>query len=275
MAILKKGFIMDNKQLKEQVRAYWNRASCGTEFIEQKKYSKSYFDEIEQHRYTIEPEIFAFAQFSRFHGKKILEVGVGAGTDFLQWVRSGTEAYGIDLTQEAIYNTKKRLALHDFEAVELKVADAEQLPYEDNFFDLSYSWGVIHHSPDMEQCFKEMVRVTKSGGVIKLMVYNKHSLFAFYRYLLCGLFKGRPFAKWADILFQDQESIGTKAYTFDQIKTIIAKYPVTLQLLHAPVTNHDLLYYKSSFFKRSAYLMACLFGWHKVGWFMMIQLEKK
>jgi ubiquinone/menaquinone biosynthesis C-methylase UbiE len=266
---------MDNEQLKDQVRAYWNRASCGTEYIERQKYSDAYFNEIEEHRYAIEPEIFSFAQFSRFHGKAILEVGVGAGTDFLQWVRSGARAYGIDLTEEAIYNTKKRLALHGLEAIQLKVADAERLPYEDNFFDLCYSWGVIHHSPDMEQCFKEMVRVTKPGGVIKLMVYNKHSLFAFYRYLLCGLFKGKPFAKWDDILFEHQESMGTKAYTFDQIKRMISQYPVTLRLMQAPVTNHDLLYYKSPFFQKCAYVMACLFGWHKVGWFMMIQLEKK
>jgi ubiquinone/menaquinone biosynthesis C-methylase UbiE len=266
---------MNNEQLKEQVRAYWNRASCGTEFIEQEKYSAIYFDEIEQFRYTIEPEIFSFAQFSRFHGKKVLEVGVGAGTDFLQWVRSGAIAYGIDLTEEAIHNAKLRLDLYGLEAAELQVADAEQLPYEDNFFDVTYSWGVIHHSPDMEQCFKEIVRVTKPGGIIKVMVYNKHSLFAFYRYLLCGLFKGRPFAKWDDILFRHQESIGTKAYTFDQIKRMIAQYPVALRLLQASVTNHDLLYYKSPFFQWCAYLMACLFGWHKVGWFMTIELVKK
>ncbi len=266
---------MNNKKLKEQVRGYWNKASCGTEFIEQPKYSEAYFDEIEQFRYTIEPEIFSFAQFSRFYNKKVLEVGVGAGTDFVQWVRSGAIAYGVDLTEEAICNTKERLALQGLEAAELKVADAERLPYKDDFFDLVYSWGVIHHSPDMEQCLKEIVRVTRSGGIIKIMVYNRHSLFAFYRYLLCGLCKGRPFAKWGDILFEHQESIGTKAYTYKEIKKMIAQHPVALRLMQAPVTNHDLLYYKSSFFKCSAYLMACLLGWHKVGWFMTIELEKQ
>lgn len=266
---------MNNEELKEQVRAYWNRASCGTEYIKQEKYSRAYFDEIEQFRYTIEPEIFSFAQFSRSYGKRVLEVGVGAGTDFLQWVRSGARVYGIDLTKEAIYNAKLRLDLYGLEAVELKVADAEHLPYEDDFFDLVYSWGVIHHSPDMEQCFKEIVRVTRPGGAIKIMVYNRRSLFAFYRYLLCGLFKGRPFAKWSDILFEHQESIGTKAYTCKEMRQIIAKYPVRLRLMQAPVTNHDLLYYKSSFFKCCAYLMACLLGWHKVGWFMTIELEKQ
>ncbi len=265
---------MQNEQLKEQVRAYWNKASCGTEYVVKKKYSLDYFQDIEQRRYTIEPEIFSFAQFPRFHGKKVLEVGIGAGTDFLQWVRSGALAYGIDLTEEAVYNTQKRLSLYGLSAQEVKVADAEQLPYEDNFFDLAYSWGVIHHSPDMEKCLNEMIRVTKPGGAIKLMLYNKNSLFAFYRYLLCGLLKGKPFAKWDDILFQYQESPGTKAYTSEEIKKIVAQYPVKLQLMKASATNHDLLYYKSRLVRAFAHWTAFLCGWHKVGWFMTIELEK-
>ncbi|MEX0849063.1 MAG: methyltransferase domain-containing protein [Candidatus Dependentiae bacterium] len=265
---------MKDEQLKSQVKAYWNKASCGTEYILKEKYTLAYFQEIEQHRYTIEPEIFSFAQFPRWHGKEMLEVGIGAGTDFTQWVRSGAVAHGIDLTQEAIYNTQKRLSLFGLSAKEVKVADAEHIPYQDNRFDLTYSWGVIHHSPDMEQCLSEIIRVTRPGGTIKLMIYNKHSLFAFYRYLLAGLFKGRPFAKWDDILFDHQESPGTKAYTSKEIKKMLKKYPVTLQLLKAPATNHDLLFYKLGVFRWLAYCAACLLGWNRIGWFMMIEMQK-
>ena len=77
------------EKLKAEVQTYWNSSPCGTEFSSAERYSKNYFDEIEQHRYLVEPEIFAFAQFTRFYGKKVLEVGIGAGTDFVQWVRSG------------------------------------------------------------------------------------------------------------------------------------------------------------------------------------------
>lgn len=266
---------MHNDQLKQQVKTYWNRASCGTEYIYHEKYTKAYFDAVEQHRYSIETEIFAFAQFSRFHGKKILEVGVGAGTDFVQWVRSGAHAYGIDLTPEAIENTQKRLALENLQAEDIQVADAEKLPFEDNFFDLTYSWGVIHHSPDMQQCLREIIRVTKPDGVIKLMMYNKHSLFAFYQYLRHGLLKGKPFARWDDILCNHQESLGTKAYTIDQIRTMLATYPVHIRALKATATNHDLLWYKGRCARAGAYILASIFGWNKVGWFMTIELEKK
>ena len=99
---------MDNEtNMKESLEAYWDAHACGTEITNEPKYSLSYFEEIEDHRYAAEPQIFPFAQFTRHHGQKILEVGVGAGSDFLQWVRAGTEAHGIDITQEGINHVKK------------------------------------------------------------------------------------------------------------------------------------------------------------------------
>lgn len=266
---------MDNEQLKESVKNYWNQASCGTEFIREQKYSKEYFEAIESFRYTIEPEIFSFAQFTRYHNKKVLEIGIGAGTDFLQWIRAGAQAYGIDITQEAVDNVNHRLRLYNLDAQDVHVEDAENLNYPDNFFDLVYSWGVIHHSPDTNKCLAHLIRVTKPGGTIKLMVYHRHSLFAFYRYLLCGLLKGNPFKSFASILFEHQESPGTKAYTFKEIKNILSNYPVTICSLKAPATNHDLLYYKNKPIRFLAYCLACLRGWNKAGWFLIIELQKK
>jgi hypothetical protein len=107
------------------------------------------------------------------------------------------------------------------------------------------------------------------------MIYNRHSLFAFYRYILCALFKGKPFRSLSNVLFHDQESPGTKAYTFKEIKKILSTLPVNINLLKASVTNHDLLYYKNRFYRALAYLAACILGWNKSGWFMTIELEKK
>lgn len=265
---------MNKQTLKDSVKNYWNQASCGTEFINKQKFSPEYFAAIEEFRYRIEPEIFSFAQFTRFHGKKMLEVGVGAGSDFLQWVRAGTQAHGIDLTPEAIENVRQRLAVYNLHATDLQVADAEQLPYADNTFDLVYSWGVIHHSPDTEKCLAEIVRVTKPGGTIKIMIYNRHSLFAFYRYLACAFFKGKPFKSFKSVLFDHQESPGTKAYTFTEAKKMISQHPVKTMTLNAQVSAHDLLYYKGTVVRFFAYIAACLFGWNRVGWFMTLELQK-
>jgi ubiquinone/menaquinone biosynthesis C-methylase UbiE len=266
---------MKQQVLKDSVKQYWNAASCGTEFINKEKFSLEYFEAIESFRYLIEPEIFSFAQFSRFHGKKILEVGVGAGTDFTQWVRSGCMAYGIDLTQEAIQNVTHRLKLYNLQAQDIRQADAENLPHSDNEFDLVYSWGVIHHSPDTERCLEEIVRVTKPGGSIKIMIYNRRSLFAVYQYFIFGLFKGKPFQSLETILFNNQESPGTKAYTKKEALALIDKHPVDLINIKALISSHDLLYYKKSrIIKFFAYVAACILGWNRAGWFLTIELRK-
>ncbi len=265
---------MNTEQLKEKVKAYWNSQACGTEFIHQQKFSPAYFQAIEDFRYTTEPEIFSFAQFTRFHGKKVLEVGVGSGTDFLQWARAGAVCYGIDLTEEAVAHTRHRLELHGLMAEEVKVGDAEAIPYFDNSFDLTYSWGVIHHSPDTYKSLAEIVRVTKPGGTIKLMVYNRSSLFAFYSYLKHSLLRGKPWRSVSKTLYYHQESPGTKAFTFREIKRMLSSLPVDTAYLNAPVTKHDLLYYKTKPWQLIAYGLACIFGWNRTGWFMLIEMRK-
>src|SRR3990167_4674360 len=127
------------ERLKAEMARYWNQASCGTEHIQEKKFSKEYFQQIEAHRYAAAPDIFSFAQFTRFSHAKILEVGIGAGTDFIQWVRAGAHAFGVDLTQEAIDNVQHRLDLYGLKTAEIQIADAENLPYDAHSFDLVYS----------------------------------------------------------------------------------------------------------------------------------------
>lgn len=269
---------MEKEKLKQEVFFYWNQASCGTDTTKKEKFSREYFEEIESVRYAQEPEIFSFAQFTRYRDKKVLEVGVGAGSDFLQWNRAGAHAHGIDLTQEAIDNVSHRLKTYNLQAADLQVADAENLPYQDNFFDCVYSWGVIHHSPDTEKCLQEIIRVTKPGGHIKIMVYNRYSILMLYKYLLYGVFSGKPFQTFSSILWNHQESKGTKAYSFKEIKKMVSLYPVKLISLNAPVTIYDLYRFKKGF-KASilqiiSYFLAFLGGWSSVGWFLCFELEK-
>lgn len=262
------------EQLKAEVARYWNQASCGTEQIQEEKFSKAYFEKIEAHRYTVEPEIFSFAQFTRFSKAKVLEVGIGAGTDFIQWVRAGAYAYGIDLTQEAIDNVQHRLDLYGLKAQEIRIADAENLPYEENSFDLVYSWGVIHHSPNTKKCLEEMIRVTKSGGRIKIMIYHRHSLVVFYRYLRAALFKGKPFRSFSHVLFYDVESLGTKGYTLKEAKAMLKGEPVEILEIQSKVTSHDLLKAKSRFAQWLGSLTAFVFGRDRCGFYMTMDLKK-
>ena len=125
---------MNSEKLKNEVHDYWDAESCGTDVATADKHSLEYFEEIEEYRYRVEPEIMPFAQFSRWHGKKILEVGVGAGSDFIQWVRSGAKAHGIDLTKEGIENVQKRLEVYGLQCDDLRVGDAENIPHQGQCF---------------------------------------------------------------------------------------------------------------------------------------------
>lgn len=74
-------------------KEYWSRYPCGNDFSNKEPYSSEFFREVEAERYRRQPFVFSFAQFPHFSGKKVMEVGVGLGIDFLQWVRAGAYAY--------------------------------------------------------------------------------------------------------------------------------------------------------------------------------------
>jgi ubiquinone/menaquinone biosynthesis C-methylase UbiE len=164
--------------LNQQVRSYWEQEPCGTAKSitgELEPLTREWFDQIEAHRYAVEPFIHSAAQFTRHHGKTMLEVGVGAGTDHLQWARAGCICHGLDLTEAAIETTRARLAIYGLQSA-LQRFDAETLPYPDASFDLFYSWGFIHHSEDQGRITGEIDRMLKLGGRLVDMVYGRRSL---------------------------------------------------------------------------------------------------
>lgn len=266
---------MISNTIKGTVRAYWNETPCGSQNTTKAKYTKEYFDEIERHRYSVEPEIFSFGQFTRFNGKKVLEVGIGAGTDFLQWVRAGAKAYGIDLTPEAVRHAETRLNLYSLKAEEIRVGDGESIPYPDNNFDLVYSWGVIHHTQDMEKALSEIVRVIAPGGEGKLMLYHRRSLVAFYQWVKWGLLQGRPWLTVSRCLYDNVESIGTKAYTKKEVRNMLSKYPVKNIRIDAVLTHQDRLLEHNKLLQFVArILIGLLLGAPSSGWYLTIQFTK-
>jgi ubiquinone/menaquinone biosynthesis C-methylase UbiE len=265
----------NRKSVKQQVKDYWESNVCETGEARSPKYSKEYFDEIEQYRYSVTPDIHEFAKFTLWHGKKVLEIGVGAGTDFVQWVRAGAEAYGIDLTEEAIRHTKLRLRHYGLTPKELRVADAEKLPYEDNTFDLVYSWGTLHHTPDTQKAISEAIRVTKNGGRIKLMLYNRHAAHMVWLWLYKKFIKFRFTHSVSRLLYYQYESIGTKAFTYGELRRIFAQCPVKIVLMKARPNAYDRLYKQPWLARAFAYILLCIMGWDRTGFFMTIELEKR
>jgi ubiquinone/menaquinone biosynthesis C-methylase UbiE len=228
--------------MKEQVREFWNRQSCGTENALAAKFTRDYFEQLETHRYFDQPYIHAFAQFTRYRGKRVLEVGFGPGTDFIQWLRAGAQVSGIDLTQEGLDHLRHRIEVYGLpEPESIRVADAENLPFESDSFDLGYSFGVLHHSPNTEKAISELVRVVKPGGEIKIMVYNRRCIYAMGQWVKHALLRGKPWKGLAWVMWHHMESIGTKGYTRRELKQLFAKLPVEYLRVQTEITSADVL----------------------------------
>ena len=190
---------------KEDVRDFWNADPCGTRYLA----DSDDFDAHARTRYRLEPFIFDFARFQNARGLKVLEIGVGMGADYMEWLRAGALATGIDLSAASIDRARARCERAGFK-FDLRVADAEHLPFPENTFDVVYSYGVMHHSPDTGRCLEEAWRVLKPGGQARIMVYHHPSITGLMLWLRYGLFRGKSLRQ---SVFDHLESPGTKTYT--------------------------------------------------------------
>ena len=193
---------------KEEVREFWNADPCGTRYLE----GKDDFDAHARARYAIEPFIFDFAQFQIARGLKVLEIGVGMGADYLEWLKAGAQAAGVDLSTTSIERARQRCEQAGYQP-DVRVADAERLPFADNSFDVVYSYGVMHHSPNAPRCIREARRVLKPGGQARIMVYHHPSITGAMLWLRYGILRGKSLQQ---SVFDHLESPGTKTYTHDE-----------------------------------------------------------
>ncbi|HKY22400.1 MAG TPA: class I SAM-dependent methyltransferase [Vicinamibacterales bacterium] len=209
---------------KQSVRDYWDAEPCGTGTVPIAPGSREFFDAMERHRYTVEPFIRPFANFQHWAGKTMLEIGCGAGTDHLQFARAGARACAVDVSSQSVALTRRRLAAYGFGAERVLVGDAEHLPFSSSSFDLVYSWGVLHHSPDTPRTVREVYRVLRPGGDVRIMLYHRFSLVSLQFYLKYGLFRGQPFRSINAIMAAHQESPGTKVYSCAEVRQMFGGF---------------------------------------------------
>jgi len=208
--------------LKNRVRAHWEAESAGVRYGGSDD-ELTFYKQVRASRYRLEPYIPGFAEFEKFTGKEVLEIGVGAGVDFSNWVDAGAHATGVDLTEAGLGHTRNQLRLVDAQDGNYKLmrADAENLPFKDGSFDLVYSWGVLHHTPDTATAFAEALRVLKPGGTIKAMVYHSRSWTGWMLWAIHGLLRGRPLASPKQLIYERLESPGTKVYSTREIRELL------------------------------------------------------
>ena len=164
---------------KEKIAEFWNANPCGSKFSGLPMGSAEFFTAVEKHRYDLEPHIMEMADFGAAKGLRVLELGCGLGTDGVQFARHGAHYIGLDLTANATRLAKLHLDVEG-ESGNTSRGDAENLPFSDASFDMVYSHGVLHHTPDTPRAFAEIRRVLKPGGRATIMLYHRQS----YNYLI-------------------------------------------------------------------------------------------
>jgi ubiquinone/menaquinone biosynthesis C-methylase UbiE len=249
---------------KEEVRRFWSRTPCGSWDATAPEGTRQYYDQIEARRYELEPFIEGYAEFEATRGQTVLEIGVGLGTDHVQFARAGADLHGIDLTEKSIELVERRLELEGLRS-DLQVADAESLPFPDDSFDVVYSWGVLHHSPDTTRAVAEAARVLRPGGRICVMVYARYAWVPFGLLARHGPLSRRPFRSLADVLYHHMESLGTKGYTKREARRMFVSAGVERLRIDKVVTPYDIEY---------AGGLARLTG-RQLGFFMVIRGMKR
>jgi SAM-dependent methyltransferase len=220
--------------LKDRVRAYWDAMSCG-EIYAGAADEDTALAAAAAARYALEPYIRAFADFPSGAGRDVLEIGVGMGADHAEWAKAGPRSLtGVDLTPRSIGYARRHLSAQGL-ASRIELADAEALPFPDDSFDIVYSWGVLHHTPNTPLAIAEVHRVLRPGGCAKVMIYHSRSLTGYMLWLRYGLLAGKPFTRLSDIYAAHLESPGTKAYTVAEARSLFSAFAdvrASVQLNH-------------------------------------------
>jgi ubiquinone/menaquinone biosynthesis C-methylase UbiE len=146
-------------------------------------------------------------------GGRTLEVGCGTGLILKEVANFAQEAVGLDLSHGMLSGAARR-------GLRVLEASATNIPFADNSFDLTYSFKVLAHVPDISKAVLEMARVTRPGGWLVMEFYNSQSL----RHLIRRL---RP----AGVIGVGNDTDETDVFTrFDDLCTLRSIVPDSVRI---------------------------------------------
>lgn len=186
-------------------------------------------------------------QFEELRGKRVLDIAIGTGWSTEQFARAGADVAGIDITPRAIELAKRRFQVRGMRAPDLRVVDAQALPYPDGSFDFVLAWGCLMHMPDTQKAIAEIHRVLKPGGRVAAMMYNKHSLHWWYYIVLSkGIMRGKLFTmslqqlanRYTDGVYQGGNQL-TKFFSRHAVRSLFKDFHDVRIQIHDTTTPID------------------------------------
>ena len=257
----------DNTTVIDQVRAYWNRRPCNVRHSTSPVGSKEYFDEVEARKYFVEPHIPKFAQFDRWRGKKVLEIGCGIGTDSINFAKAGADLTVVDLSEESLELCRTRFKVYGQKA-NFYLGDAEHLsgfvPVEK--YDLIYSFGVIHHTPHPERVFEELKAYCKPETELRVMLYSKWSWKVLWTILVYG--KGALWRSDELVAKYSEAQTGSPVtfyYSARGVRDVMRDYDVTR------IWKDHIFPYKIDKYVKYEYAWVWYFRWLPTAWFSWLE----
>ena len=165
----------------QTVQRFWQDHACGDTQVGglHERFHDNYekfFTDYDRFRYQNERHLPACIDALNVAGRRVLEIGLGEGSESERLIRQGALWSGVDLTAESVERVRTRLTLRELPHEELRQGSVLELPFADDTFDLIFSHGVLHHVPDIKQAQREMHRVLRPGGELVIMMYARWSL---------------------------------------------------------------------------------------------------
>ena len=157
------------------VRRFWESHVNNEYYTSAERGTAAYFDEIERRRYRWHYHLVDLFRELRGSSGKLLEIGCGIGMDSVQLAKVGFDVTGVDLTESAIEIARVHARLRGV-PIEFHTGNAEELGFADRTFRVVYSFGVLHHTPDIRGALAEVHRVLEPGGKAYIMLYHRRSL---------------------------------------------------------------------------------------------------
>src|SRR5450631_2698164 len=151
-------FTLPSPNIKRQVQQFWQKTPCDSWFTNEPRGTLAFYRSLDEHRYKVHPRLLSAVGFERTRGLRVLEIGCGCGSEAERFARAGAHYTAVDLTGAAATITRRRFQLANLEGRFVK-GDAENLPFADGSFDLVYSHGGLHHTPDTPRTICEVHRV--------------------------------------------------------------------------------------------------------------------
>jgi SAM-dependent methyltransferase len=160
--------------LTADVRAYWNRHIHDLAITTHPVGTQGFFRDLDEYHFEKLHHLLRLVDFAGWRGKRVLDVGCGAGTDLARFARGGALTTGVDVSASAIDLARRNFEQQGLRG-EFREADGEQLPFDDETFDLVFAHGVVQYTPNGHRLIDEARRVLKPGGTAIFQVYNRIS----------------------------------------------------------------------------------------------------